>query len=92
MLIRNLKELATNHMGEAPKIAVVGVPHHFTEKQTEAFQSAVALSGIKVGQTALSLDAIMHESHYQIALIMQLDLVCKRVRPVSHTKFMCTVT
>jgi molecular chaperone DnaK (HSP70) len=69
MLIQNLKELATNHTGKAPKIAVVGVPHHFTEKQTEALQSAVALSGIKVGLTALISDAIMHESHYQIALI-----------------------
>jgi hypothetical protein len=52
MLVQNLKTLAANHMGEVPKIAVVAVPHHYTEKQTEALQSAVALSGIKVCRDA----------------------------------------
>ena len=54
MLVQNLKDLATNHTGEVPKLAVVGVPHHYTAKQTEALQSAVALSGIKVCQNARS--------------------------------------
>ena len=48
LILREVKEVAQNHLGEEVNRAVITVPAYYNERQREAVRSAGALAGLQV--------------------------------------------